>query len=188
MNDVWFTSDTHYGHKSIIEYAKRPYADADEMDEAMIANWNAIVKPGDRVYHLGDFALCSAERATKIAKRLLGQKFLVFGNHDKRLRKDANFLSQWSWTRDLTQVEVDDQKIVLCHYAMRVWAGSHKGTWQLYGHSHGSLKEDPHARSIDVGVDCWSYTPVAFENVRARMSYKTFQPVDHHGRKDDHAD
>ena len=36
-----------------------------------------------------------------------------------------------------------EQDIVLCHYAMRVWQKSHYGAWMLYGHSHGTLPDNP---------------------------------------------
>ena len=178
---VHFSSDSHYGHRNILTYSKRPFDNVEEHDEMLIKNWNDVVEPGDLIYHLGDFALCDVTRATAIAKRLHGTKYLIFGNHDKRLRKDAAFCSQWIWCRDLTSIEVGDQKIVLCHYALRTWHGSHRGAWSLYGHSHGSLKDDPYSLSLDVGVDCWDYTPVSFETIRQRMAKKTFRPVDHHG-------
>lgn len=60
---------------------------------------------------------------------------------------------------------------------------SHRGAWNLYGHSHNSLKDDPHSLQLDVGVDAWDYRPASFEEVRERMSKKTFQPVDHHGAR-----
>ena len=140
---VWFTSDTHFGHANIVKYSGRPFADVYEMNEALILNWNAVVRPGDVVYHLGDFALCDVENASKIVKRLMGQKYLVFGNHDKVLRKDKDFLGHWIWGKDMADIKVGEQRIVLLHYAMRVWNQSHRGAWQLHGHSHGSLKEEP---------------------------------------------
>jgi calcineurin-like phosphoesterase family protein len=182
---VWFTSDTHFGHANIVTYSGRPFADVNEMDEALVLNWNAVVKPGDVVYHVGDFALCDAEIATKIVKRLAGQKYLVFGNHDKRLRKDKSFLENWIWAKDLADITVGEQRVVLMHYAMRVWNQSHRGAWQLHGHSHGSLKEDPHLLQADVGVDCWDQRPVSFEEIATKMAKKDYQPVDHHGRKDE---
>ncbi len=52
---LYFTSDTHFGHKNIIQTCNRPFASVDEMDEAMVARWNQRVGPDDTVFHLGDF-------------------------------------------------------------------------------------------------------------------------------------
>lgn len=183
--NYFFTSDTHYGHANIIKYAKRPFTSVEEMDEHMIRKWNEVVRPGDTVYHLGDFCFSNPGRALSIANRLMGQKFLVFGNHDKGLRKDQSFLGAWARTHDMMDINVFNQKIILCHYAMRVWNQSHRGAWQLFGHSHGSLKDDPNALSVDVGVDCWNYTPVSFDQLTERMKQKTFKPIDHHGKRDE---
>lgn len=183
--NTYFTSDNHFGHARVIEYAKRPFSSLDEMNEAMITQWNSVVRPGDQIYHVGDFALCKPKDACNIVRRLNGQKFIVWGNHDRALRKDASFLGHWAWTKDLAEVTVADQKIILCHYAMRVWNKSHYGSWQLYGHSHGSLKDDPHALSLDVGVDEWNFTPVSFEEIRDVMKNKSWEPVDHHGKRDE---
>jgi hypothetical protein len=63
---------------------------------------------------------------------------------------------------------------------MRTWNKSHRGSWHLYGHSHGTLPDDPHSMSFDVGVDCHNYRPLSFEQVKAVMSKKLFKPIDHH--------
>lgn len=77
------------------------------------------------------------------------------------------------------------QRIVLCHYAMRVWDQSHYGTWHLHGHSHGTLPDIKEMLSCDVGVDCWNFTPVSMEQLNAHMAKKIWKPVDHHGNKKD---
>jgi calcineurin-like phosphoesterase family protein len=65
---------------------------------------------------------------------------------------------------------------------MRVWNKSHYGSIMLHGHSHGSLPGTN--QSLDVGVDCWDYTPVTLEQIKRRLkSLPPFSPVDHHGRK-----
>jgi calcineurin-like phosphoesterase family protein len=185
MERVWFSSDTHYGHANVIKYAKRPFSNVEEMNEAMITQWNSVVKPDDLVYHLGDFALCRPAEATTIAKRLNGRKHLVFGNHDRKLRENKPFRDQWIWTKDYAEIEVEGQKIILMHYSMRIWNKAHYGSYQLYGHSHGSLKDDTNIRSMDVGVDCWNYAPISFETVKEHMNKKTWKPIDHHGRQDE---
>lgn len=172
---TFFTSDTHFGHVNIIKYCNRPFTSVEEMDNTLIHNWNAIVRPEDTVYHLGDFAVGGGPAAPYL-RRLNGTIHFCLGNHDKRL------VSAYSgFIPHVKEVSAENQKIVLCHYAMKVWNGSHKGDWQLYGHSHGTLPDDPTALSCDVGVDCWNYFPVSMEQLRAKMKTKTYKPVDHHG-------
>jgi calcineurin-like phosphoesterase family protein len=80
MNRVWLIADTHFCHHNIIDYCGRP-ADHNEL---MVANWQRLVSEKDLVYHLGDIAFCSKERAIDIFKALPGRKILVRGNHDKK--------------------------------------------------------------------------------------------------------
>jgi calcineurin-like phosphoesterase family protein len=75
------------------------------------------------------------------------------------------------------------QDITLCHYAMKVWNKAHHGAWQLFGHSHGTLPDDPNALQLDVGVDSWDFTPVTVEQIYDRMALKNFKPIDHHDKK-----
>lgn len=51
---IYFTADTHFGHCNVIRFCDRPFASAEEMDEAMIQNWNERVTGNDTVYILGD--------------------------------------------------------------------------------------------------------------------------------------
>ena len=164
------------------------------MNETLIRNWNLVVSPQDIVFHLGDVAFEKDEaKRDWLISRLNGEKHLIWGNHDKGLRQgwQRNFKS----VADMRVVHVPPeanavyighrgggQRIVLCHYAMRVWDQSHYGTWQLFGHSHGTLKDDPHMLSCDVGVDSWNFTPVSMEQLNAHMAKKTFKPLDHHGK------
>ncbi len=175
---TFFTADLHLGHENVIKYAGRPFASAAEMDKSLVENWCRVVANNDIIYVLGDVALCHPDRAFSIVRNLPGQKHLIFGNHDKRLRK----------IRDFAEIKVPDpalesghQNITLCHYALRVWNKSHHGAWSLYGHSHGTLADDPNALSLDVGVDCWNYTPVDYWTLKERMAKKTWKPIDHHG-------
>lgn len=171
---TFFTSDTHFGHANIIKYCNRPFTSVEEMDNTLIHNWNAIVRPEDTVYHLGDFAVGGGPAAPYL-RRLNGTIHFCLGNHDKRLVAAYD-----GFIPHVKEVSAEKQKIVLCHYAMKVWNGSHKGDWQLYGHSHGTLPDDPTALSCDVGVDCWNYFPVSMEQLQAKMKTKVYKPVDHH--------
>lgn len=79
---IFVIADTHFNHENIIKYCNRPFKSVEEMNEAMIKNWNETVSNKDVVIHLGDFALGSKEKAREIAGRLNGKKILVLGNHD----------------------------------------------------------------------------------------------------------
>jgi len=178
-NEVFFTSDTHFNHPMVIPLSKRPFASVEEMNEAIVERWNSRVKRGDRVYHLGDFALGRPQEAATLARRLNGQIFLLRGNHDK-VAEHKLVRERFVWIKDYFRLKVGEQPIVLCHYAFRTWNGSHHGDWNLYGPSHGSLPELDGTLGLDVGVDCWDFYPVHYDEVDARMATKRFVPVDHH--------
>ena len=115
---IWFTSDTHFGHANIIKFVGRPFKSVEEMDETIIERWNECVRPGDSVYHLGDFALMQRTTAEveEYVKRLRGQKFLIYGNHDhKRTRKAKGFQEITPYK----EIGVGEQRIILMHYAMK---------------------------------------------------------------------
>ena len=79
---VFGISDTHFNHKNIIRYCNRPFQTAEEMDAAMIKNWNETVSNKDVVLHLGDFGLGNKDYIADIVSRLNGKKILILGNHD----------------------------------------------------------------------------------------------------------
>ena len=180
---IFFTADTHWGHEAIIKHTHRPWQAVDEHDEMLVQRWNRVVRPGDTIYHLGDFALVkyvdTETIVTQLLSRLNGQVHLIKGNHDRGGALKAPFVT----INDIKRVKIGGQLIYCCHYAMRVWNQSHYGSYHLYGHSHGSLEDLKHSRSFDVGVDCWNYAPVSFEEVVETMGTKTWKPIDHHGHK-----
>jgi calcineurin-like phosphoesterase family protein len=161
---TFFSADHHFGHEGIIALCNRPFATVDEMDRAMIAAWNEVVTPADVVWHLGDFAhRAEPRRKRAILSQLNGSLHLVPGNHD-----DADTLAMgWASVGQIREIKVDGQRLVLCHYGMRTWPGSKRGSIHLYGHSHGGL---PGGRQcLDVGVDCWGFRPVSLPEIRARL-------------------
>lgn len=174
---TFFTSDTHLGHANIIKHCNRPFASVGEMDGVIIANWNAVVRPGDDVWHLGDFAHRNSKSASSYLARLAGRKHLIWGNHDSA---ETRGLSGWSSSRAMAEIAVDGTRIVLLHYAMKVWPRSHHGALHFYGHSHGTLPGD--GQSLDVGVDCWDLRPVRLAEIGRRLAtLPERRPPDRHG-------
>jgi len=187
MMKTFFTSDLHFGHANVIKYSRRPFSSPSEMNAALIDNWNAVVGPADYVYILGDVSFLPPALLIECLNEMNGHKMLVFGNHDKRIRKTPSVMELFDDAADLVTAKISDpdapdgvQRIVLCHYPMLVWDQSHRGAWHLHGHCHGSLADDPNALRLDVGVDVWSYRPVEYAEIKARMKQKTWKPVDHH--------
>ena len=181
----WFTSDSHFNHDNIIKYSKRPFSTLAEMEQSMIANWNGHVARGDLVYHLGDFALSwgvhDARKIDGLLAELNGTKILIVGNHD---RNEVTSNRRWAAVHQLHEIKVDiksdvKQRIVLCHYPLRVWNRMHHGAWMLHGHSHGSL-EDVGGKVMDVGVDCHCYRPISIDEVTEFMNSRQFVAMDHH--------
>jgi calcineurin-like phosphoesterase family protein len=154
------------------------------MDEALIRNWNSVVGPDDLVYHLGDILFGRDERDfDRVLNRLNGRIILIKGNHDRMTMQFRNKFLEYHHS-GMLETKIEGQQVTLCHYAMRVWNKSHRGAFHLYGHSHGTLPDDPNSLSFDVGVDCHNYTPITWEKVKQIMAKKTFKPVDHHGDSD----
>jgi calcineurin-like phosphoesterase family protein len=192
---IFFTADTHLGHANIIKHCRRPFADVEAMDTAIIERINARVGPDDWLYHLGDFSFRGGDPAVYRARIRCRNMVLILGNHDPCFADGTarpEFASLFKAVHNLLKVTVQidgrSQIVVLCHYAMRVWDRCHYGTWHLHGHSHGSLPDDPHALSWDVGVDTNDFSPLSVPQVAEIMSKKRFVPTDHHGRTAEGAD
>jgi calcineurin-like phosphoesterase family protein len=189
-HNVWFTSDTHFGHANVIRYSNRPWSMVNEMNDGIIERWNSRIKPGDTVYHLGDF--CLTKRVDVIDEwlgRLNGEIRLIRGNHDqwtKRYERLEN-KGKIKWIRDYAErtFEVDGarHKLILCHFPLLFWHNSHHGSIMLHGHCHGNAQHhNTGVRRMDVGVDCNSWYPVLLENVITLMENVPLNP--HHERHD----
>ena len=182
---AYFSSDWHLGHGNVIKYDGRPFSNIEEMDTTIIANFSHLTKD-DHLFFLGDLSFYkNPKKALELIKDLQCKLYWVIGNHDTHLLKDKELCERFEWILPMAEIYVEEetgpkQKIVLCHYAMRVWNKSHHRAYHLYGHSHHSLKDDENSLSFDVGCNGWNYKPVSYNVVKAIMSTKTFIPIDHH--------
>lgn len=167
--NTWFTSDPHYFHKNVIEYCNRPFSSVEEMNEALIENYNSVVKPEDMVYILGDVIFGGTEKANSILSRLNGEKHLIIGNHDARNKGERKWLNlgfksaKWNDRFD---------KFLLSHFPYKNQEPDartfkdqleDKGDWLLHGHVHGLWKQK--GRMINVGVDVWDFKPVHYDTL-----------------------
>lgn len=132
---TFFTSDTHFGHANIIRFCNRPFKNVEEMDEALIENWNQVVSEDDTVFHLGDFAFGGSSVWKSIIPRLNGHINLIIGNHDRKNLRQG-YMSSFDMVVPQLQIEIEGNPIYLNHYPFLCYGGSYRGVWQLFGHVH----------------------------------------------------
>lgn len=159
---AWYTADPHFNHDNIIHYCKRPFASVYQMDDVLVENYTACVKPEDDLWIVGDFGFEYSSRKgylDNIFARLPGHKHLVIGNHDSKLITGFS----WDSAHDIVTVKDGDQNFVLCHYPMLTWEGARKGAIQLFGHVHNYWRGT--RNSVNVGVDLWNFKPVQKQDI-----------------------
>lgn len=178
MGNIFFTSDTHFGHANFVRGESRwssGYRDFEttkEMDECILENINAVVKQRDTLFHLGDFCFGNAETWTKYRRQIAcSNVILLWGNHDKRERF-RGVAGLFKSTHDYKEIEIAGQDIILCHYPLSVWNKAHYDSWHLYGHVHGRPVMSSYQKLLDVSVDNHDFKPVSFEDVRLFMNTK----------------
>lgn len=150
-NDCFFTSDTHFFHKKIIEFCPdtRQGDTVDEMHELIIEKWNSQVSMTDTVYILGDFSFAKAKKTLLILPRLKGRLHLVRGNHDYWI--DETTRPYFESISDIKHLKFGNQKVMMCHHPIIDWTDMSNGAYHFHGHTHGDLILE--GRAIDVGID-----------------------------------
>lgn len=162
----------------------RPFSSTDEMNEALIKNWNDKVGPNDEVYHLGDVALTKASRLRPILDRLNGKIYLVEGNHE-HAAKDSKCIDRFEWVKSYHKIDelIDGKRIRICmfHYPVGAWDKMHYDAWMLHGHCHGSYKNSL-GKILDVGIDgpISNHAPLSLDEIAAYMKTRKLHVVDHH--------
>src|SRR4051812_9889304 len=167
---VFFTSDTHFGDHRVLNIRPRPFGSLADMNDAMVAGWNARVGAEDEVWHLGDFAV--AKVAERFFSVLNGRKHLVTGNNDG----PGVCALGWSAVQPYAELILDGVMLVLCHYPFRTWNAMQRGSLNLHGHSHGRLK--PLKHQFDVGVDARQFRPVSLDELNAADAHAGEPPGD----------
>lgn len=149
--ETFFTSDTHFYHKNILNFEDRPYKTVEEMTEGMILTWNQQVKENDLVYHLGDLSLGNTEQTERVLRRLNGNIVLIKGNHD--MDKQYKKIGQLGLLHDYHEVGMmlkhNKHQLWLTHYPFEI--GLRPRKWSIHGHIHGN--ESNWLNQINVGVD-----------------------------------
>jgi len=155
-----FIADSHFGHANVIKHDGRPFETIEEMDQALIANWNSVVTPNDNVYILGDFSFRAGTEISRYTKALNGHLHLIRGNHDKRTESyEACFESVHDMMKIQERIGGERRTVILSHYFMPFAIYGEKIL--LYGHTHNSdewlLEEEIKERIRETGRPCLAY-------------------------------
>ncbi len=156
---IFVISDTHFGHENILKFKHsdgtmlRSFSSVEEMDEAMVENWNKIVSDSDIVYHLGDVYF---GKGWQHLDRLKGRKRLILGNHDngkdERLHKNFQKILMWRM--------FPEHNALFTHVPVHK-SSLYKTKYNLHGHVHrNSLEESEY---INCSSEVLHYTPWPIE-------------------------
>ena len=176
MAQMWITSDQHFDHDAMVYTLTnadgspaRVFESVDAMNERMVEEWNAVVRPQDHVYCLGDIAL--KRSGLRFVARLHGHKRLVRGNHD--LYKTKDYLNAGFEEIHGARV-LDGSKILLTHFPVHPSTLAHRFAGNAHGHTHHAVVA---GRYVNVCVERTNYRPVHVDDVVALLKARRAEEV-----------
>jgi calcineurin-like phosphoesterase family protein len=176
MANIFFASDHHLDHKNILTFKRddntplREFVDVDHMRETIIQRHNSVVKPGDKVYFLGDVVMSRKAKALEVLARMNGEKILIKGNHDQC---DARaYLEYFKDIRGSHQFE----GLILTHIPIHPESLARWGL-NVHGHLHSNvvkmaLSQIPDPRYFNVSMERINYTPISLEEVKKQVKMR----------------
>lgn len=138
----------------------RPFASSEEMDEAIIERWNAVVRPADRVYVLGDVAM--KRKNIQTIARCVGRKVLIRGNHD--IFKMSDYLPYFD---DIRGVHVMPSRDAILSHIPLYPDSVTRFKVNIHGHLHDGIIDD--SRYFNVCVEHTSYAPISWEEIKDKL-------------------
>lgn len=131
---IFFTADTHPGHRNILMLCNRPFATMEEMNETMISKWNDRVSDTDTVSIVGDMFFRRSDVET-ILKRL------IVGNHDSSGINKVDFNRYFVSVDTLLEISDGKHALPLCHYPFLTWKHAQK-SFMIHGHIYADTTAD----------------------------------------------
>lgn len=172
-----YISDTHFGHRDIIRFDKRPFMDIEQMDNTLIWLWNDRVSKDDDVWIIGDFACGGDKPSEYYLKQLKGRKHLIVGNHDKMLVGNSTACGYFKSIEERAIIndkyKGEDVTILLQHYPDFEWVRGKESQYHIYGHIHNwNGKEQTIMRNkegaYNAGCMLNDYTPTSLWGLAER--------------------
>lgn len=172
MGNVFFTSDTHFGHDRDFVWGVRGFKNVDEMNKEIVKRWNSVVKEEDTVYLLGDVMLGNNDESIKYLKQLNGLIYIALGNHDTSVR--AKMYAECHNVVDVQmcyRIKAGKKQVILSHYPTVTANGEDTKVLNFYGHTHQKdnfFEKRPYM--YHVGMDSHDCYPVKMEDILNEIS------------------
>lgn len=126
--NLFLGADFHLDHANVIKHSNRPYETVEQMNEALVENWNKKVSKKDTTIIIGDFAW---KNHGHWISALNGKKILVLGSHDKMNKK---YLQCFTDVKMIYYFTIKDRPFVASHCCQRIWEKCHYGSVHVHGH------------------------------------------------------
>lgn len=158
MGQIWFTSDTHFGHARAAGW--RNFNSVETMNTELMKEWNKLIAPKDVVYVIGDFCFSPNTYLDIIPKRLNGRKILIGGNHEHH--NMDKYIPYFSRIHGCTFIKVGGVPGILSHMPVHsTLLDGDRAFFNIHGHLHDTHIEDK--RYINVN---WDITlPLSIEDI-----------------------
>jgi len=175
MANIFFCSDHHFYHQNILTFKRddgtplREFQDVNHMNEIMVQRHNERVRPGDKVYFLGDVTMSRNAKGLEILGRMNGEKVLIKGNHD--LCKPQQYLEYFKDIRGSHQFD----GMILTHIPIHPDSLARWGV-NVHGHLHYQvvrlpLSQIPDRRYYNVSMERINYTPISLEEIKKQVRW-----------------
>ncbi len=171
--NIYLIADTHFGDAAILRYENRPFRSVEEMDEALIRNWNSTITSEDTVFVLGDFSAYDLKKTAAICQRLNGHKHLIMGNHDTASVHDYLACGFENVSR---YPIIYEQFWMLSHEPL--YLNRNMPYANIFGHVHDNpMYRTDSPQSFCVCAERIGYTPIRFDEVRERVANEGNCPI-----------
>ena len=208
--NLYFTSDTHYGHSNICrattnwtdaDSVTRDFKSLDHMNDTIVNNINSIVGEDDVLIHLGDWSFGGFENIAEFRGRIVCKNVhLTHGNHDHHIRRNKDGIqSLFSSTQDYMQLDVrrpstrgkgtmDKFSFICMHFPIASWDSMNANMMHLHGHTHlPKHLRIAAGRAMDVGTDGNDLQPISLDEVISLLKNQPIKklclPQDHHEKR-----
>lgn len=166
-NEIFVTSDSHFGHKRILDFEKqhRAFESIEEHDAELVKRWNETVRPKDTVFHLGDVLF--GAHSFETLEKLNGIKKLILGNHDTYpIEKYLKYFSK-------VYGALEFRNCIFTHIPVHPDQLQYRYKFNIHGHLHSdvvkSFQNFPDPRYICVSMEHTDLRPVRLNEVLKRV-------------------